>query len=79
MFEERRPFFIEGNELLTGRGQSFIGRPSWFYSRRIGASPRGTATGEFQDAPINDDPAAMKITGRPRPASRLARSVRDAA
>ena len=41
VFEERRPFFIEGDELLTGRGQSFIGRPSWFYSRRIGASPRG--------------------------------------
>ena len=41
IFEERRPFFIEGNELLTGRGQSFIGRPSWFYSRRIGAAPRG--------------------------------------
>ena len=41
VFEERRPFFIEGNELLTGRGQSFIGRPSWFYSRRIGAPPRG--------------------------------------
>jgi hypothetical protein len=40
IFDERRPFFIEGNELLTGRGQSFIGRPSWFYSRRIGARRR---------------------------------------
>ncbi len=65
VFEERRPFFIEGNELLTGRGQSFIGRPSWFYSRRIGASPRGSATGDFVDAPINTTIlAATKITGR---------------
>src|SRR5688500_12886726 len=34
IFDERRPFFIEGNELLTGRGQSFIGRPTWFYRDR---------------------------------------------
>ncbi|MEO6637478.1 MAG: DUF5916 domain-containing protein, partial [Ginsengibacter sp.] len=53
VFEERRPFFIEGNELLTGRGQSFIGRPTWFYSRRIGAAPRGLAKGDFIDAPVN--------------------------
>jgi hypothetical protein len=65
VFDERRPFFTEGNELLTGRGQSFIGRPSWFYSRRIGASPRGSATGDFVDAPINTTIlAATKITGR---------------
>src|SRR4051812_42611656 len=65
IFEERRPFFIEGNELLTGRGQSFIGRPSWFYSRRIGASPRGVASGDFVDAPVNTTIAsAAKITGR---------------
>src|SRR5688572_165120 len=47
VFEERRPFLIEGNELLTGRGASFLGRPTWFYSRRIGAAPRGVATGDF--------------------------------
>ena len=65
IFEERRPFFIEGNELLTGRGQSFIGRPSWFYSRRIGAAPRGTAIGDFVDAPTNTTIlSAAKITGR---------------
>ena len=65
VFEERRPFFIEGNELLTGRGQSFIGRPSWFYSRRIGASPRGTASGDFVDAPTNTTIlSAAKVTGR---------------
>ena len=65
VFDERRPFFIEGNELLSGRGQSFIGRPSWFYSRRIGAAPRGTATGDFVDAPANTTIiSAAKITGR---------------
>jgi len=65
IFEERRPFFIEGNELLTGRGQSFIGRPSWFYSRRIGASPRGLAAGDFVDAPTNTTIiSAAKVTGR---------------
>ncbi|MEO8623041.1 MAG: DUF5916 domain-containing protein [bacterium] len=65
VFDERRPFFIEGNELLTGRGQSFIGRPSWFYSRRIGAAPRGSASGDFVDAPTNTTiTSAAKVTGR---------------
>ncbi len=65
VFDERRPFFIEGNELLTGRGQSFIGRPSWFYSRRIGAAPRGVAMGEFVNAPQNTTiVTAAKVTGR---------------
>ncbi|HEV8363079.1 MAG TPA: DUF5916 domain-containing protein [Gemmatimonadaceae bacterium] len=65
IFEERRPFFIEGNELLTGRGQSFIGRPSWFYSRRIGAAPRGAASAHFVDAPTNTTIlSAAKLTGR---------------
>ncbi len=65
VFDERRPFFIEGNELLTGRGQSFIGRPSWFYSRRIGAAPRGSVTGDFVDAPTNTTiVSAAKVTGR---------------
>ena len=65
IFEERRPFFIEGNELLTGRGQSFIGRPSWFYSRRIGAPPRGSASGDYVDSPTNTTIlTAAKVTGR---------------
>ncbi|MEP7346644.1 MAG: DUF5916 domain-containing protein, partial [Gemmatimonadaceae bacterium] len=67
IFEERRPFFIEGNELLTGRGASFIGRPSWFYSRRIGAAPRGSAQADFVDAPTNTTIlSAAKVTGRLR-------------
>ena len=67
VFDERRPFFIEGNELLTGRGQSFIGRPTWFYSRRIGAAPRGSASGDFVDSPTNTTIlSAAKVTGRLR-------------
>ncbi len=65
VFEERRPFFIEGNELLTGRGQSFIGRPTWFYSRRVGGAPRGGVTGDFVDVPQNTTiTSAAKVTGR---------------
>lgn len=65
VFEERRPFFIEGNELLTGRGQSFIGRPTWFYSRRIGGAPHGSATGTYRDMPTNTTIlSAGKVTGR---------------
>ncbi|MBL0169961.1 MAG: carbohydrate binding family 9 domain-containing protein [Gemmatimonadaceae bacterium] len=65
VFEERRPFFIEGNELLTGRGQSFIGRPTWFYSRRIGGAPHGTAGGDFRDIPTSTTIlSAGKVTGR---------------
>jgi hypothetical protein len=65
VFDERRPFFIEGNELLTGRGESFIGRPSWFYSRRIGAPPHGIASGDFIDSPTNTTIlSAAKVTGR---------------
>ena len=67
VFEERRPFFIEGNELLTGRGQSFIGRPTWFYSRRIGGAPHGSASGDFLDTPTNTTIlSAAKVTGRLR-------------
>ncbi len=65
VFDERRPFFIEGNELLTGRGASFLGRPTWFYSRRIGATPPGVATGTFVRQPLNTTIlSAAKITGR---------------
>ncbi|MCI0433696.1 MAG: carbohydrate binding family 9 domain-containing protein [Gemmatimonadetes bacterium] len=65
VFDERRPFFIEGNELLTGRGQSFLGRPSWFYTRRIGAAPRGPVAGDFVKRPSSTTIlSAAKLTGR---------------
>jgi hypothetical protein len=65
VFDERRPFFIEGNELLTGRGQAFLGRPTWFYSRRIGAAPRGSASAHFVKQPTNTTIlSAAKVSGR---------------
>ena len=58
-FDERRPFFIEGNELITGQG------PDYYYSRRIGARPHGSASGDFVDRPDNTTiAAAAKLTGR---------------
>ncbi len=65
VFEEKRPFFVEGNEILTGRAQSFLGRPTYFYTRRIGASPRGGVAGDFVDQPRNTTIlGAAKVTGR---------------
>ena len=64
-YDERRPFFIEGSENLTGRGLSFLGRPIYFYSRRIGSSPHGAASGDFVKAPLNTTIlGAAKVTGR---------------
>ncbi len=58
-FEERRPFFIEGAELIRGQG------PGYFYSRRIGAAPHGSASGDFVDAPnASTILGAAKLTGR---------------
>src|SRR5256884_5835984 len=58
-FDERRPFFTEGNQLLRGNG------PSYFYSRRIGARPSCNASGDFLDCPQNATIlGAAKITGR---------------
>ncbi len=58
-FSERRPFFLEGTQLLNGRGN--------FYSRRIGAPPPGFGGGTFRDAPINTTIlGAAKVTGRLR-------------
>ncbi|MCM2271273.1 MAG: carbohydrate binding family 9 domain-containing protein [candidate division Zixibacteria bacterium] len=60
IFDERRPFFTEGNQLLNGPGQG-----GYFYSRRIGASPRGWGNGDYWDAPRNTSIlGATKLTGR---------------
>lgn len=43
-FSERRPFFLEGNEIFRfGGTKTFnnFGNPNTFYSRRIGRSPQG--------------------------------------
>ncbi len=58
-FSERRPFFTEGSHLFQTDG------PSYYYSRRIGASPHGSASGSYVDYPHNTTiPAAAKISGR---------------
>ncbi|MBD3170575.1 MAG: hypothetical protein GF307_13910 [candidate division Zixibacteria bacterium] len=59
-FEEKRPFFIEGSQLLSGTG--------YFYSRRIGAPPHGPAPGiSVGDTPLNSTIlGAAKISGRLR-------------
>jgi hypothetical protein len=60
-FDERRPFFTEGSQLLRGNG------PNYFYSRRIGASPRGEASGDYVDRPgFSTILGAAKLTGRTR-------------
>jgi hypothetical protein len=56
-FDERRPFFVEGKELLESHGL--------FYSRRIGAPPGGDVEADFVDYPRNTTIlTAGKLTGR---------------
>lgn len=55
-FDERRPFFVEGAQLL---GSGF------YYSRRIGAPPRGELSADYADVPAATRIlGAAKITGR---------------
>ncbi|MBI3933698.1 MAG: carbohydrate binding family 9 domain-containing protein [Acidobacteria bacterium] len=59
IFSERRPFFLEGNSLLTGPSTNY------YYSRRIGARPVTPALGDFIDYPgATTILGAAKITGR---------------
>jgi Domain of unknown function (DUF5916)/Carbohydrate family 9 binding domain-like len=74
-FEEKRPFFIEGANIFSNFGRTgtnnFWGfnrvEPIIFYSRRIGRSPQGSATGDFVDAPTASTIlGAAKLTGKTR-------------
>ena len=57
-FDERRPFFLEGSQLLTGSVNNY------FYSRRIGASPRGPRVRRFRRAPVDEhDPRRREADG----------------
>ncbi len=59
IFRERRPFFLEGNNVLTA------GTGNYYNSRRIGARPSGSATGDYVDRPDTATIlAAAKLTGR---------------
>ena len=58
-FSEKRPFFVEGSQILQANGASY------FYSRRIGARPRGGALGDFVDYPQSSKIlTAAKLTGQ---------------
>jgi hypothetical protein len=72
-YEEKRPFFIEGAQILGNFGRnganSFWGfnrsEPDVFYSRRIGRSPQGSAAGEVVDQPTATTIfGAAKLTGK---------------
>ena len=57
-FSERRPFFAENR-------QFFGGDTRFFYTRRVGAAPRGNAEGNFVERPDNTTIlGAGKVTGR---------------
>jgi hypothetical protein len=59
IFVEKRPFFTDGNPALLGPV------PNYYYSRRIGAVPRGQASGDFVQAPDNTTIlGATRVTGR---------------
>ena len=59
IFPERRPFFTEGSNLFNGL------QTNYFYSRRIGNPPLGSASGDFVDRPDETTIlGAAKLTGR---------------
>ncbi|MBA4322773.1 MAG: hypothetical protein C0408_08155, partial [Odoribacter sp.] len=76
-FEEKRPFFIEGNNIINfgiGIGDGGVGNDNLFYSRRIGRRPQGSsynyygnndALAGYSDSPINTSIiGAAKFTGK---------------
>ena len=70
-FQEKRPFFIEGNNitsLKTGVGDGDLGFDNLFYSRRIGRSPHlwaETEDNEFARVPrVTPIISAAKLTGK---------------
>lgn len=76
-FEEKRPFFIEGNSIINfgiGIGDGGVGNDNLFYSRRIGRRPQGGSYDSygFEDTlsgytktPINTPIiGAVKLTGK---------------
>ncbi len=69
-FEEKRPFFIEGRNILnytltqSAWGGSYS-EDNLFYSRRIGRTPHYYPDGEFVDQPANTAIlGAFKLTGK---------------
>jgi hypothetical protein len=70
-FTEKRPFFIEGNNITNfglGIGDGGVGNDNLFYSRRIGRQPQGYPNlkdGWNADVPTRTDIlGAAKLTGK---------------
>ena len=73
-FEEKRPFFIEGNSITSfnvGLGDGDVGNDNLFYSRRIGRRPQGDQSdlslddGEYANVPVfTRILGAAKLTGK---------------
>ena len=72
-YDEKRPFFIEGSNIFSSFSRngpsSHFGfnrsNPTLFYSRRIGRSPQGGASGDFVDEPTATTIlGAAKLTGK---------------
>lgn len=70
-FSEKRPFFIEGNNITNfniGIGDGDVGNDNLFYSRRIGRRPQGYP--DIEDGMYTDVPkfttilGAAKLTGK---------------
>jgi len=70
-FTEKRPFFIEGNNITNfglGIGDGGVGNDNLFYSRRIGRQPQGypdLKDGWYADVPSRTNIlGAAKLTGK---------------
>jgi hypothetical protein len=65
-FEEKRPFFIEGRNMLSFSLGSGYEPDSLFYSRRIGRSPRGYPTNAkyYHKPDFTTIIGAFKLTGK---------------
>jgi hypothetical protein len=71
-YVEKRPFFVEGSSIFAFGGggvnayRSFGWTdPAFFYSRRIGRAPQGTASGDYVDTPdFTTILGAAKVTGK---------------
>ncbi|MEQ8904569.1 DUF5916 domain-containing protein [Ekhidna sp.] len=63
-FQERRPFFLEGSNLLSFRTSG--GPNNLFYSRRVGGRPHGSSDNvKYMDFPANTRIlGAAKVTGK---------------
>jgi hypothetical protein len=72
-YDEKRPFFTEGSNIFGNFGRSGAtsydgfnrADPTLFYSRRIGRSPQGSASGDFVSEPSSTTIlGAAKLTGK---------------